>query len=68
MTRIRSLPRWTPMSIAFSALMELGDFRMIRKMLHGLQERAEGRVAANGRCLEQGGICQPAGGRVHGRI
>jgi hypothetical protein len=41
-TRIRSRIRWTPMSIAFSALMELGDFWMIRKMLHGLRERAEG--------------------------
>jgi hypothetical protein len=26
-------------------LMELGDFWMIRKMLHGLRERAEGGVA-----------------------
>jgi len=44
-TRIRSRIRWTPMSIAFSGLVELGDFWMIRKMLHGLQERAEGGVA-----------------------
>ena len=44
-TRIRSRIRWTPMSIAFSGLMELGDFWMIRKMLHGLRERAEGEVA-----------------------
>ena len=44
-TRIRSRIRWTPMSIAFSGLMELGDFWMIRKMLHGLRERAEGGVA-----------------------
>ena len=41
-TRIRSRIRWTPMSIAFSGLIELGDFWMIRKMLHGLRERAEG--------------------------
>ena len=41
-TRIRSRIRWTPMSIAFSGLMEFGDFWMIRKMLHGLRERAEG--------------------------
>jgi hypothetical protein len=34
-----------PMSIAFSGLMELGDFWMIRKMLHGLRERAESGVA-----------------------
>jgi hypothetical protein len=32
------------MSIAFSGLMELGDFWMIRKRLHGLRERAEGGV------------------------
>ena len=44
-TRIRSRIRWTPMSIAFSVLMELGDFWMIRKMLHGLRERAEGESA-----------------------
>jgi hypothetical protein len=44
-TRIRSRIRWTPMSIAFSGLMELGDFWMIRKMLHGLRERAESGVA-----------------------
>jgi hypothetical protein len=44
-TRIRSRIRWTPMSIAFSGLMELGDFWMIRKMLHGLRERAERGVA-----------------------
>jgi hypothetical protein len=44
-TRIRSRIQWTPMSIAFSGLMELGDFWMIRKMLHGLRERAEGGVA-----------------------
>ena len=40
-TRIRSRVRWTAMSIAFSGLTELGDFWMIRKMLHGLRERAE---------------------------
>lgn len=38
-TRIRSRIRWTPMSIAFSALMEVGDFWMIRKMLYGLRAR-----------------------------
>jgi hypothetical protein len=41
-TRIRSRIHWNPMSIAFSALMEVGDFWMIRKMLHGVRERAEG--------------------------
>lgn len=45
-TRIRSRIHWTPMSIAFAGLMELGDFPMIRKMLHGLRERAEDAVAA----------------------
>lgn len=40
-TRIRSRIRWTPMSIAFSALLEVADFWMIRKMLTGLRERAE---------------------------
>jgi len=45
-TRIRSRLRWTPMAIAFSGLMELGDFWMIRKMLHGLRERAESDVAS----------------------
>ncbi len=46
-TRIRSRVRWTPMSIAFSGLTELGDFWMIRKMLHGLRERAEAREAGD---------------------
>jgi hypothetical protein len=41
LTRIRSRPRLTPMSIAFSALLEVGDFWMIRKMLVGLRGRAE---------------------------
>ena len=41
LTRIRSRLRLTPMSIAFSALLEVGDFWMIRKMLVGLRERAE---------------------------
>jgi hypothetical protein len=45
-TRIRSRIKWTPMSITYSALMEIGDFWMIRKMLHGLRERAEGSSAA----------------------
>jgi hypothetical protein len=45
-TRIRSRIQWTPISIAYSALMEVGDFWMIRKMLHGLRERAEGSSAA----------------------
>lgn len=44
-TRIRSRVRPAAMSIAFSGLMELGDFWMIRKMLNGLRERAEGREA-----------------------
>jgi hypothetical protein len=41
LTRIRSRLRLTPMSIAFSALLEVGDFWMIRKMLVGLRGRAE---------------------------
>ena len=41
LTRIRSGVRWTPASIAFSVLLEVGDFWMIRKMLKGLRERAE---------------------------
>lgn len=41
LTRIRSRIRWTPMSIVFSGLLEVGDFWMIRKMLVGLRERAE---------------------------
>jgi hypothetical protein len=44
-TRIRSRFRWTAMSIAFAGLMEFGDFWMMRKMLHGLRERAEGAEA-----------------------
>jgi hypothetical protein len=45
-TRIRSRIRWTPMSLAFSVLLEVADFWMIRKMLLNLRERAEGRAAA----------------------
>ncbi|MUU73082.1 hypothetical protein [Pseudarthrobacter sp. GA104] len=41
LTRIRSRIRWSPASIAFSALLEVADFWMIRKMLAGLRERAE---------------------------
>jgi hypothetical protein len=40
-TRIRSRIRWQPISIAYSVLMEFGDFWMIRKMLLNLRERAE---------------------------
>jgi hypothetical protein len=40
LTRIRSRIRWTPASIAFSALLEFADFWMIRKMLLGVRERA----------------------------
>jgi hypothetical protein len=45
-TRIRSRIRWQPISIAYSVLMEFGDFWMIRKMLLNLRDRAEGRSAA----------------------
>jgi hypothetical protein len=45
-TRIRSRIRLTPMSLAFSVLLEVADFWMIRKMLLNLRERAEGRAAA----------------------
>jgi hypothetical protein len=44
-TRIRSRIRWQPISIAYSVLMEIGDFWMIRKMLLNLRDRAEGRSA-----------------------
>jgi len=44
-TRIRSRIRWQPISIAYSVLMEFGDFWMIRKMLLNLRDRAEGRSA-----------------------
>jgi hypothetical protein len=44
-TRIRSRIRWQPISIAYSVLMEIGDFWMIRKMLLNLRDRAEGRAA-----------------------
>ena len=40
-TRIRSRPRPTPMSLAFAALVEVGDIWMIRKMLLNLRTRAE---------------------------
>ena len=46
LTRIRSRPRLTPVSIAFSALLEVGDFWMIRKMLVGLRGRAENAAAS----------------------
>ena len=42
-TRIRSRIRWTPRSIAYSALVEVADIWMIRKMLLNLRDRAEGR-------------------------
>jgi hypothetical protein len=42
-TRIRSRIRWTPRSIAYSALVEVTDIWMIRKMLPNLRDRAEGR-------------------------
>ena len=44
-TRIRSRIRWQPISIAYSVLMEIGDFWMIHKMLLNLRDRAEGRSA-----------------------
>src|SRR5664280_465534 len=42
-TRIRSRIRWTPRSIAYSALVEVADIWMIRKMLLNLRDRAERR-------------------------
>jgi len=42
-TRIRSRIRWTPRSIAYSALVEVADIWMIRKMLLNLRDRAAGR-------------------------
>ena len=44
-TRIRSRIQWTPMSIAFSTLIEVADIWMIRKMLLNLRDRAEGKTA-----------------------
>ncbi|UEL27216.1 hypothetical protein KTR40_11280 [Pseudarthrobacter sp. L1SW] len=46
LTRIRARIRWSPTSIAFSALLEVADFWMIRKMLAGLRERAEQNVTS----------------------
>ena len=40
-TRIRSRIRWSPMSIAFSALLEVVDIWMLRKMLFTIRDRAE---------------------------
>jgi len=40
-SRVRSHYRWLSPSIAFSALVELGDIWMMRKMLLNLRERAE---------------------------
>ncbi|HEY8717807.1 hypothetical protein [Pengzhenrongella sp.] len=40
-TRIRSRIRWSPMSIAYYALVEIADVWMIRKMLLNLKARAE---------------------------
>jgi hypothetical protein len=40
-TRIRSRIRPTPMSVAFTGLMEVADFWMIRKMLLNVRNRAE---------------------------
>lgn len=40
-SRVRSRYRWFSPSIAFSLLVEFGDFWMMRKMLLNLRERAE---------------------------
>jgi hypothetical protein len=40
-SRVRSRYRWLSPSIAFSVLLEFGDFWMMRKMLLTLRERAE---------------------------
>jgi hypothetical protein len=40
-SRVRSRYRWLSPSIAFSALLEFGDFWMMRKMLLNIKERAE---------------------------
>lgn len=40
-TRVRSRYRWLSPSIAFSVLLEFGDFWMMRKMLLTLRQRAE---------------------------
>jgi hypothetical protein len=45
-TRIRSRIRWAPMSVAFSVLLEVADFWMIRKMLLNLRERAQHQARA----------------------
>src|SRR5215207_10083995 len=44
LTRIRSRVQWKPFSIAFSLLLEIADFWLLRKMLLNLRDRAEGRV------------------------
>jgi hypothetical protein len=44
LTRIRSRIRWSPMSIAFSVLLEVVDIWMLRKMLRTVRERAESMV------------------------
>jgi hypothetical protein len=44
LTRIRSRIRWSPMSIAFSVLLEVVDVWMLRKMLRTVRERAESMV------------------------
>jgi len=40
-SRVRSRYRWLSPSIAFSLLLEFGDFWMMRKMLLNIKERAE---------------------------
>ncbi len=45
-SRVRSRYSWLSPSIAFSALLELGDIWMMRKMLLNVRDRAEGRFAA----------------------
>jgi hypothetical protein len=46
--RVRSRYHWLSPSIMFSALVELGDIWMMRKMLLNLRDRAEGRLSTGG--------------------
>jgi hypothetical protein len=63
-TRIRSRIRWQPISIAYSVLMEFGDFWMIRKMLLNLRDRAkDGRRSSAAGSRGGGRRCRPADAR-----
>lgn len=61
LTRIRSRIRWSPMSIAFSVLLEVADFWMLRKMLLTLRERAESAAA-----IERAPTARPPSGLPRG--